>query len=77
MPNLSHLFLDSNNITKLIIKRSIKNIKIVNISCDGITDILLFNISSIYIYIELLASKGAIKPNLLLSISTNIIEAIQ
>lgn len=43
MPNLSHLFLDSNNITKLIIKRSIKNIKI-NIKMSNFLIYKLLNI---------------------------------
>ncbi len=43
MPNLSHLFLDSNNITKLIIKRSIKNIKI-NIKMSNFFIYKLLNI---------------------------------
>lgn len=54
-----------------------KNKIIVHTSCELIIFILLLRIFSIDIYIELLASKGAITPKTFLLIDTNIIEPIQ
>ncbi len=54
-----------------------KNKIIVHTSCELIIFILLLRIFSIDIYIELLASKGAITPKTFLLIATNIIEPIQ
>ncbi|MGN5824983.1 hypothetical protein, partial [Pseudomonas aeruginosa] len=58
----NHLLLDEINIMKLTMKIMKKNKIIVHTSCELIIFILLLRIFSIDIYIELLASKGAITP---------------
>lgn len=55
----------------------IKNENVVHTSCKVIIFILFLSIFSIDIYIELLASKGAITPKIFLLIDTSIIDPIQ
>jgi len=54
----------------------IKNENVVHTSCKVIIFILFLSIFSIDIYIELLASKGAITPKIFLLIDTSIIDPI-